>query len=153
MKKIMIIILISLTLTGCKPKENNELKVYNSYINKLKDKEVINDKEYPFNINIQIEKITDEEIIYVLRLDEFKEKLYNIETIILHNSKTEDIFPSIGIFDDKLNLPNEKQKGILLVGYIDFNKELKEFHTDFKVYIKCKDKNDKIKEYFFIKQI
>ena len=72
MKKIIIIVLICLTLTGCKPKESKEYKVYTEYINKINEKDITNIKDYPFDIDINVEKITNEEIQYFLKIDNFK---------------------------------------------------------------------------------
>ena len=93
------------------------------------------------------EKIIDNEITYRVIIDNPKEDIKNIEAIIIHDKYTEDIFPSTGIFDDKLNLIPETidkdknyVKGIILTGYIPFKGDINDLNATFKVLVKYTDK-------------
>lgn len=142
MKKIILLIPIILLLCGCN-KDSNELKKYNSYIEELKSSEV--SKEIPFDIAIDMSKFTDQEYMYKVVIDNPKEELKNIETIVIHDKKTKDIFPSSGIFDDKYNLipndidkDNKNAKGIILIGYIPYEENI---DITFKVLFKYENNN------------
>ena len=103
MKKIIFaLILLIVMLTGCN-KESNEYKTYKNYIKELNESNIMS-SNIPFDIEVYTEKIIDNEITYRVIIDNPKEDIKNIEAIIIHDKYTEDIFPSTGIFDDKLNL-------------------------------------------------
>ena len=71
--------------------------------------------------------------------------------IAVHNKKTDDIFPSIGIFDEKENLLKDKPpKGLILVGYIDYNKDIEDFSCKIKLFIKYKTKDKKEKTVYYV---
>ena len=104
-------------------------------------------KEIPFDIVVDISKFTDQEYMYKVIIDNPKEELKNIETIVIHDKETKDIFPSSGIFDDKYNLipndinkDNKNAKGIILIGYLPYEENI---DITFKVLLKY-ETNDKI---------
>lgn len=146
MKKIiLVLILLIVVLTGCN-KESNEYKIYKSYIKELNESKIVS-SDIPFDIEVYTEKIIDNEITYRVIIDNPKEDIKNIEAIIIHDKYTEDIFPSTGIFDDKLNLIPETidkdknyVKGIILTGYIPFEGDIKDLNATFKVLVKYTDK-------------
>lgn len=147
-----IIILMLLFVTGC---ENKEKNIYDNYINELKNVDT-NSEYIPFDISISYEKLIDEEVTYRVIIDNPKEEIRNIETIVIHDYKTDDIFPSSGIFDEKYNLiPNviDKDsndiKGIILTGYIPFDKDINEFDAEFKVLIKYTDSKGIINKIYY----
>jgi len=44
----------------------------------------------------------------------------DIEAILIHDKETDNVFPSLGIFEDKITLKNEsKELGIKLTGYVE----------------------------------
>ncbi len=137
-KKFLLIFLSIFILCGCERK-SDEMKLYENYILDLRNQTKF-DENLPFDIEISISKITDSEVKYKAIIDNPKKNLKNIEAIIIHDKYTEDIYPSSGIFDDKYNLilneidkENNNVKGIILVGYIPFDKDIKEFDSEFKV--------------------
>ena len=145
MKKILVIIILIITLSGCSTKESEELKLYNSYVKDLKQVEKSNNN-IPFNINIYVDKIIETEVMYRVIIDKPQIPLRNIETIVIHNKNTQDIFPSSGIFDDKMSLiPDVINKssnyveGIILVGYIPYEEDIKNLNATFKVLVKYED--------------
>lgn len=137
-------------MTGCTTDEiSEEYRIYNNYINELKE----NNEASEINnylVNIELEKITDEETMYVLTLDNAQINMYDIEVIVIHNQETNDIFPTSGIFEEKIDLTKENGdvKGIQLIGFID--NEIK--NIEFKAMIKYIDENNIEKKYYYIKQ-
>lgn len=139
-KRISVLLLLLLLLTGCN-KLSKEDKLYNDYVKDLQKQEKY-DVDFPFDININIEKLTDYEITYHLVIDNFDSNVNHIRALIIHDQETQDIYPSIGIYEEKIDVKKENKKGILLIGYIDYDKEITKFHGTFKAII-IYDKNRK----------
>jgi hypothetical protein len=158
MKKLFLLGLLLFLITGCfNSKIDKEKKLYNNYISELESiKNNSFNNNLPFDINVYLDKIDTEEIMYRVIIDNPKEDINNIEAIAIHNYQTKDIFPTSGIFDDKLNLiPNKIDKdnnivkGIILIGYIPFNKSIDGFDGTIKVLVAYEDKDSvKHKVYF-----
>lgn len=150
MKKIFILLL--LLLTGCTNLKNDK---YTLYLKELKDsKESTELKNY--NINISFDKYSDDEVVYQVVVDNAKEILSNIQVLIYHDQETNDIYPSIGLFNDYYNLvpdsivkDNINIHGINLVGYIPFNKPINEFKAEVKVLV-IYNLNNQINKDFYI---
>lgn len=122
MKKIIILILF--LFVGCSNKS-----LYQEYVNKAQTiKE--SSENMPFDVSFYFDDY-DERQIYQVIIDNIDYELNNVKAIVVHNQKTEDIFPSIGIVDEPINLNNE-QKGINLVGFIPNNS-----NVSFKVFIEA----------------
>ena len=151
MKKILIALLLILCFCGC----NNTSLEKEEYLNSIEELKNIKESsiEYPFNIEIKYDKITSKEIRYQVILDNVKEDINDISIIAYHNKKTDDIYPSIGIFDEKENLLlDKKPTGLILVGYIKYDKELEDFHINMKVLVKYKIKDKEYKVYYVSKK-
>lgn len=138
MKKILCIIMI-LLLTGCSSTKTKEEIVYNDYVQMLK-KSTYSETSLPFDVEIFIDKIIETEVTYRVIIDNPKVSLYNIETIVIHDMHTEDVFPSSGIFDDKLNLipgvinkSSNYVEGIILAGYIPYDDDISKLEVNFKL--------------------
>lgn len=150
-KKIVLLFLLIILLCGCSNEElTNEKKIYNKYISEL---EKINSttESYPFDIEVNFIKITDKILQYQVIIDNVKENIYDIEALAIHDVKTEDIFPSIGIFDDKEDLEvGKKPLGIALAGYIDYEGNYEDFNCELKLIIKYKDKDKKENTVYYL---
>lgn len=149
MKKILITSLFFLVMLGCSKTDINK-KIYDEYLEELKMVGIATEN-LPFDVDIEIEKL-ESEYIFVASIDNAKEDLNDIEVILMHNYETDDVFPTSGIFEEKLNLiPNkideEKNivKGILLIGYIE-TENIKDL--EFKVLVKANEK-----KYYYIEKI
>lgn len=145
-KKISLFLLMLLLFTGC-GKLSAEDKLYKQYVEQLQEQEEF-DQDFPFHITINIEKLTEYEITYHLVIDNFKEDIRSIQALVIHDQKTEDVYPSVGIFEDKIDLVKEKKKGILLVGYIDYKEDIEDFHGTFKARITYEQEGQKITKYY-----
>ena len=137
MRKILIIFLL-LFLCSCTKSENNDNNLYYKYVKELENVNIEN-TVYPFNVDIELR--------YVLCVDEFQESVKDLEVMVIHDQKSTDIFPSIGILDEKINI-NDK-KGILLIGYFEYKKDI---NVEFKSIIKYKNENSEEKIFYFIKK-
>lgn len=150
MKKILGIISLMFLLTACTNNLTNEEILYNDYVNELK-KTTKYESNLPFDLEIYVDKIIETEVMYRVIIDNPKVPLRNIEALVIHDKHTEDIFPSSGIFEPKLNLiPGVINKnsnyveGIILAGYIPFEDDIKNLNTNFKILFKYEDDNEEI---------
>ena len=149
--KLLLIFLLILSLfiiIGCTPKkeETKEVKkekkqnietekdIYIKDVQKLK-KVKESSENMPFNVDIVYEKIK-EEVRYQVVIDNPTSDLKNITALAIHNKQTDDIFPSVGIFDDKIDLiMDKKPSGVILVGYIPHTGKLEDLNVEMKVLI------------------
>jgi len=162
MKKIVVITFIIFTLVGCNSNNNlsEKKKLYQEMLKRLEVS--TNDhfmKPLLFDINIYVDKVIDSEIMYRVIIDNPKEEIKKISALVVHNYPTSDIFPSIGIFDSKVNLipnyidvNNNYVKGITLVGYIPYNGDINLFNGEFKVIVEYEDNLGNIKNDYYIYQ-
>ena len=103
MKKILSIIILMFLLTACSTNLTNEEKTYNEYVSYLKQNTNY-ESNLPFDLEIYVDKIIETEVRYRAIIDNPKVSLRNIEALVIHDKYTEDVFPSSGIFETKLNL-------------------------------------------------
>ena len=162
MKKKFIfcsIIVFIFILVGCtNNKEKQAIKVneteketYLNYVKKLK-KVTESSEDLPFTVETIYDKL-DNEIRYQVIIDNPKEDITNISALVVHNKQTDDVFPSIGIFDKKVNLiKDEKPSGVILVGYIPYDKEIENFECEIKVIIKYKINDNNYTSYYVTKK-
>ncbi len=160
MKYIVSFIILCILLTGCSKEEvSKEMQQYQNILNQLKT-ESIKNKELPCHLEVSLEKSTSGELMYTVTLDEPKEEMYQVQAVFISLKEKENSYPSVGIFDDKLNMiPNQVNhkknivKGIVLVGYLNTSKTPKEYHDTFRLYLKYKTKDKKIKTIYYEKKI
>lgn len=159
MKKIVIVLSIILVICGCTNKLDEDQLIYNGYVEELKELPKTNTIDHLVDVDIELEKEKEDEITYRVTIDQPKEKMKEVEVFVYHNQKTEDIYPSLGVFDEKVNLiPNLKAnkddnvKGIVLVGYIKTKKKLEEFHPTIKVMISYNNEDNERQKIYYTKK-
>lgn len=129
-----------------------EKESYIEYVQKLK-KVTESSSEIPFDIDVTYDKLNDEEVRYQVVIDNPKENIKNIKALAVHNRQTDDIFPSIGIFDDSVDLLLESEsKGVILVGYIPYEGDLDDFDCKMKVLISYEIGEKKYTSYYVTKK-
>ena len=148
MKKIVVLLLVALSITGCGRYNGMQIE-YNNYVRKLQN--ITESSDYiPCNIEISYDRVTEEEVSYQIIIDNPKEPMRNINIVVLHNMETDDGYPSIGVFDEEsINL----DKGIVLVGYFNYVGSLEELDTEFKISINYINDAIEEKTIYFIKRI
>ncbi len=109
MRKILL--LICILLVGC-----SKSTIYDTYVKNLKENNNISEK-IPFDIEFYIDNVNENRIIYQVIIDNPKIETDNVTALVIHDGETNDIFPSVGIVDDKVDLNIDK--GIILLGYVD----------------------------------
>ena len=120
MKKILLVLCI--LLVGC-----SKPTIYDTYVKNLKENNNIS-TDIPFDIEFYIDNVNENRIIYQVIIDNPQIETDNVTTLVIHDGKTNDIFPSVGIVDEPINLNIDK--GIILLGYIDQTSDI-----NFKVLI------------------
>jgi PBP1b-binding outer membrane lipoprotein LpoB len=155
MKKILIL-LVALILTGCSSDKEND---YYFLIDQLKDAQV-SAGNFPFDIEISLDKITDDEIMYNAIIDNPIEPMKNIRALIIHDKITNNMFPSIGVFDKRVNLipnvvdeVNNNVKGIALVGYLPYDGTIENYTGEFKVLVEYTNSDNKFNMVYYIYKI
>ena len=155
MKKL-IILLFAVFIVGCSSvkieTDNTIVEEKEDYL-AIKDElnsvdKYISDENLPCDIKISLDRINKEEISYRAIIDNPKTDMYNIKALLIHDYFTEDIFPSIGIFDEPQNLiiGNEEVKGFELVGYIETSKDI---DVNLKLYLEYTDINGNISDIYY----
>ena len=155
MKKL-IMILLAAFIVGCSSvkieTDNTIVEEKEDYL-AIKDElnsvdKYISDENLPCDIKISLDRINKEEISYRAIIDNPKTDMYNIKALLIHDYFTEDIFPSIGIFDEPQNLiiGNEEVKGFELVGYIETSKDI---DVNLKLYLEYTDINGNISDIYY----
>ena len=158
MKKL-IILLFAVFIVGCSSvkieTDNTIVEEKEDYL-AIKDElnsvdKYISDENLPCDIKISLDRINKEEISYRAIIDNPKTNMYNIKALLIHDYFTEDIFPSIGIFDEAENLivGNEEVRGISLVGYIETTNDIEELDLDVKLYIEYSDSDGNIQKIYY----
>ncbi len=147
MKKIFLILIIF--IVAC---SNNEAKYY-QIINELKGVEHSSDN-IPFTIDISVEPITNDELVYHIIIDEPIMNVKDLSVIAIHDVETKNIYPSIGILDDKIKMLSttdsnkESVKGVALVGYLPKDDELSSIN--FKIMINYEDDENNKNNIYYI---
>jgi len=161
MKYISFLIILCILLTGCGKEEkiSKEVQTYQNIVEKLKSQSFQN-TELPCHLEVSLEKSNSGELMYTVTLDEPKEEMYQVKAVFISLKETENSYPSIGIFDDGLNMvPNQVDhsknivKGIVLVGYLNTSKKPKTYHDTFRLYLEYQTKDKKIKTVYYEKKI
>lgn len=153
MKNIKILLILSLLLiTGCKNIEEEDKSEYLAIkSNLLESSNFKETTDLSCDITVSVDRINAEEVSYRVIIDNPKESMHDIKAMVVHNYYVEDIFPSIGLFDDKESLlvGNEDVKGIELVGYIDTTKDIGELNLELKVWIKYTTDDGEVKDIYY----
>ena len=154
MKKLLICLaFISLLLViGCK-KDTTDQEEKSDYLAMKSDlisKTDFNQgEELNLDISISVERIDEETISYTTYLSNAKENMNNIKVLVVHNYFTEDVFPSIGIFDETKNLLTNDKNNISLVGYIETTKDIRKLDLELKVWIQYTDDDGEVKDIYY----
>lgn len=122
-------------MSGC---ENKEIfkEQYINYKKQLFSSDMFtNDDNLPFEINIDLKK-ENGVVKYNVIISDAKEELNDVQVLVVHNQITNEVYPSIGIFDEKRNLFPLDDSKLELVGYFESVKDIEEVVVNFKFVIK-----------------
>ena len=95
----------------------------------------------------------DDEVRYQVIIDNPTNNITDVKALAVHNKQTDDVFPSVGIFDKKVKLiPNKKPSGVILVGYIPYEGDIDNLDVEIKVLISYKIDNKSYTSYYVTKK-
>ena len=152
MKKIYILLLFSLVfISGC---ENKEEAIKNEYIamkNETFDEKNYTEEELPVDIITTVERIDEEAVNYKTTITNPKENMHNVKILLVHNYYNEDIFPSIGVFDEpqELLVDNDEETKLTLKDTIKTTKKISKLDLKLKVLIENTNDNGEKKDIYY----
>ncbi|MCI6002628.1 MAG: hypothetical protein MRZ37_05790 [Tenericutes bacterium] len=149
MKKILVIIFTCMLLCGCENKEAYKEQYINYKKQLFSSNMFTNDENLPLKININLKK-EKSFINYNIIISDATEDLNEMQVLVVHNQITNEVYPSLGIFNEKGNLkPNDNSK-LELNGSFETNKDIEEVVVSFKFVIKYTD-SEGIKKIIYYK--
>lgn len=151
MKKIYLLLIVMILLfTGC---DNKEEEVKSEYLSMksdlLKVKDFSSDHELNCDISVNIDRVNEEKVSYKMIINNVKENMHNVKAILIHNYYTEEVFPSVGLFDDTVNLNENSNDDIILKGNIETDKDIDNLDLILKLYVKYLDDNGNEKDIYY----
>jgi hypothetical protein len=152
MKKVFLsMLIIMFILTGCNNKEEKEKAEYlQMKSNLLEHKKFSNAEDINCDIIVKIDRSNEEKIVYNVILSNPKEDMKNIKAIVVHNYYTEDIFPTIGLFNKTSELlKKDSDKTIKLKGTIDTTDDIDKLDLQLKILIKYANESGQEKDIYY----
>lgn len=133
MKRILVMLSLFL-LVGCTNKVEEEKYAYLEYKSNLEEQEEFASQDsLEFNTYFDLERENEEVINYSLVIDNPKVNMNNVKALLIHDFAVEDVFPTVGIFDDAVTLKVDSGDKIILKGNIQTNKDIS--NVKFKLYL------------------
>ena len=136
MKKLYVLLLFCLFfLSGCQNEKENKK---NEYIALKKEVLKSGNHEYenlPVDIITTIERTDSENISYKTIITNPCENMHNIKVMLVHNYQNEEVYPSVGIFDEPKELLVENTEEIILEDVIRTEKNISKLDLELKLLI------------------
>lgn len=138
MKKIVFILPLIL-LVGCTNKVEDNKYAYLDYKNNLAKREIFNEEENDFNSYFNIIRENEEVINYSVIIDSPSINMYRVKALLIHDYTQDEIFPSVGILDEPVELLKDSDSKIILKGKIQTTNDIS--NVKFKLYLEYVDDN------------
>lgn len=151
MKKIFLVILLGLVLlTGCKNKEEDKKSEYLAMkSNLLENKKYTSSEDLACNIIVSVDRLDEEKISYKVVISNTKENMNNIKALVVHNYYTEEVFPTIGLFDETKNLSANTSDELKLEGTIETTNDIDNLNLELKILIEYLDDDGQVKDIYY----
>lgn len=155
MKKTLLLMMILLiALTGCKNEEEDEKNEYLAMKSDLLAKDKFDDaSSMNCDITFSLDRLDEEKVTYSVVLDNPKENMHDIRAIVVHNYYTEEVFPTVGLFDKPVDLlvnsQDEKDNSVELVGNIETTDDIDNLDLELKILIEYKTDNGEVKDIYY----
>jgi len=151
-KKIYCLLVVLFMITGCN-KETTDQEDKSDYLawkSNLVEKENFSEtEELNCDITVSVDRIDEEMISYTTVVSNPKEDMKSVKMMVVHNYFTEDIFPTIGVFDKGKDLLIDSDNNITLVGYIDTTKDIQKLDLELRIWIEYIDKDGNKKDIYY----
>lgn len=149
MRRKYLLLIPMLLLVGCTNKLEEEKSDYLTYKSELlTTKNFAKEEELECVIDFDLQRVSGEKIEYIVTISNPKIDMYDIKALLIHDHFTEEMFPSVGIFDNTVNLLTSDEENLKLSGTIQTEKDI--IDTDFRLYLEYIDK-DNLKNYIYYK--
>ena len=153
-KKVLLILLLLILVTGCKNKEETDKSDYLAMkSNLLGQSKFIKSNDLPCDITVKLDRINEEKITYKVILDNPKENMHSVKVIVVHNFYTEEMFPSIGFFDKKkallISSDDNHTSKLTLKGNIETTSSIENLDLELKVLIEYQNDSDENKAIYY----
>lgn len=150
-------------LTGCENKEEDDKNEYLAMKSSLiETKEYADLENMMCDIIVDIIRIDEEKVEYRVSLSNPKENMNDMKVLVVHNYYTEDVFPTIGLFDNTVDLliddnvkniddtaDRDLDNDIELTGVIKTTNDIDELDLELKVLIEYIDDNGEKKDIYY----
>jgi len=152
MKKIYILMLINLILIcGCESQEEINKNEYITMKNETFNELNYSSESLPVDIITTIDRTAEEDVSYKTIITNPKENMHNVKALLVHNYYSEDIFPTIGVFDEpkELLVDNNENNELVLNDIIKTTKDIKKLNLELKLLIEYTDDNGEKKDIYY----
>lgn len=147
MKKLLFIIPLFLLLVGCSSKHEDNKFAYIEYKNNLeKQEEFSNSDSLEFNTFFNIDRDGDN-VNYSLTIDNPTKDMKDIKALLINDYVNEDIYPSIGIFDEVKTIYKDSDDSITLNGTIVSSDDIS--NVKFKLYLEYINGDNQKEEIYY----
>ena len=151
MKKICILLVLSLLLSGCENKEETKKNEYLAMRSATLNERNYVSEELPVDIVTTIERINDETINYKTAITNPKENMHDVKVMLVHNYQNEDVYPTIGVFDEpkELLLDRNESSELTLTDTINTTKNISKLGLELKLLIEYTDDLGERKDIYY----
>ena len=152
MKKTYLLLIISLFfISGCENKEEVTKNEYLAMKNETIDEANYINDYLPLDIIVYIDRVGEEEIDYKVTLANPQENMHDIKALVVHNYYTEDVFPSIGVFDEvgELLIDDSNNSSLVLGDTIQTTTDISKLKLELKILIEYTNDNGEKKEIYY----
>ena len=151
MKKVFLVMLLCLLLlSGCKNKEEDEKNEYLAMkSNLLGNKKYTSSEDLICNITVSVDRLDEEKVSYKVVFSNAKENMNNIKALVVHNYYTEEVFPTIGLFDETKKMSINSDDKLKLEGTIENTNDIDNLDLELKILIEYLDDDGKVKDIYY----
>ena len=151
MKKVFLVMLLCmLLLTGCKNKEEDEKNEYLAMKSSLlESKKYTSSDDLVCDITVMVDRLGEEEVSYKVVMSDAKENMNNVKVLVVHNYYTEEVFPTIGLFDETKNLAVNEKVELRLEGTIETTNDIDNLNLELKILIEYLDDDGEVKDIYY----
>lgn len=150
-KFILFFIMIILVTTGCQTQSEENKSEYIALKNETFDEKNYKETDINVDITTTIERLDEEAINYEVIINNPKENMHNIKAMVVHNYYSENIFPTIGVFDntEELLINTEDSTNLKLKDTIKTTENISKLDLEFKIWIEYTDDSGKTKDIYY----
>ena len=153
-RTFFLIIILLFLLTGCKNKEEDEKSEYLTMKSDLLAHEKFNNaSDVVCDITFSLDRLDEERVAYSVVLNNPKENMNDIKAIVVHNYYTEEVFPTVGLFNKSVDLlvnsQDSKDNSVKLVGNIETTDDIANLDLELKILIKYKNNSGEVKDIYY----